>query len=138
MNFEEEIKKGFIRKVKPDSQRAQSLEKSSQQALQTAKSIPLNENSSKTVFRELYESLRQFCESLGYSKGYKFNNHESITSFLDEVLKEKDNSLKFDRYRKIRNGINYYGDTIDISTVKEALKDIPKIIDKIKRLFDKQ
>ncbi len=134
MIFKNLIKAGLVRKVPTDIVRAKSLIKSSEQALNTARIIPIKEETLKTIFRELYESFRQYCEALGYSKGYKFLNHESITLFLSEILREKEISLKFDRYRKLRNGINYYGNNIEISTVKEALRDIPLLIGKLKKV----
>jgi hypothetical protein len=133
MSFENLIKGGFVKRVPIDIIRAKSLIKSSEQALATAKIIPFKEETLKTIFRELYESLRGHCEALGYIKGYKFLNHESITNFLDEILEEREISLKFDRYRKLRNGINYYGNTIEIQTVKDALIEIPSLINKLKR-----
>jgi hypothetical protein len=134
MIFEELIKNGTVKKVSKDIIRTRSLIKSSEQALNAARDISVKEEKLKTIFRELYESLRQYCEALGYIRGYKFLNHESITIFLEEILKEKEISLKFDRYRKIRNGINYYGNTIEMVTVKDALKEIPLIIDKLKKI----
>ena len=124
----------MIKEVPRDIVRARSLKKSSEQALNSARIIPFKKETLQTIFRELYESLRQYCEALGYSKGYKFLNHESITSFLNEILGEKEISLKFDRYRKLRNGINYYGNSIEISTVKEALREIPLIIGRLKKI----
>lgn len=133
MIFESLIKEGIVKKVPVDIIRAKSLIKSSQQALSTAKIIPFKEETFKTIFRELYESIRGYCEALGYIKGYKFLNHESITIFLYEILREKEISIKFDRYRKLRNGINYYGNTIEIQTLKNALRDIPLLIDSLKK-----
>jgi uncharacterized protein (UPF0332 family) len=133
MNFQDLIKEGLVKKVPKDLVRAKSLIKSSEQALTTAKIIPFKEETLKTIFRELYESLREYCEALGYVKGYKFLNHESITNFLYEILEEREISLKFDRYRKLRNGINYYGNTIEIETIKDALRDIPSLINKLKK-----
>ena len=133
MSFNNLIREGFVKRVPVDLVRAKSLIKSSEQALNTAQIIPLKEETAKTVFREIYESLREYCEALGYINGYKFLNHESITDFLNEILKEKDASLKFDRLRKIRNGINYYGNSIEIQTAEEALTSIPLLIRKLKR-----
>ena len=134
MSFENLIKEGIVKKVQIDTVRAKSLIKSSEQALSTAKIIPFKEETLKTIFRELYESLREYCEALGYIKGYKFLNHESITNFLDEVLEKKEISLKFDRYRKLRNGINYYGNAIEMQTVKDALIEIPSLINKLRKM----
>ncbi len=52
----------------------------------------------------------------------------------ETLLNEKSGSL-IDRYRKIRNGINYYGDDISETTVKEALNEIPAIISELRTLI---
>jgi len=128
MNFENSLIEGKVRKVLPNKIRASGLFKSSIQAIETAKLIQLSSSTIKSVLRELYEGLREYCEAIGYSRGYKFLDHESITYFLRDVLKEELISKKFDRYRRLRNSINYYGEDIDIETVKEAIIEIPKII----------
>ena len=133
MDFHECLESGTAKEVPINILRAKSLIKSSKQAIKTAEIIRLNEDSAKSVFRELYEGLREFIEAIGFSKGYKFLDHISITYFLKEILKEPLISRKFDRYRKLRNGINYYGNDIDTSTVKEALKEIPLMVNKLKK-----
>jgi len=136
MNFENSLANGKAKKVMPNKIRASSIFKSSIQAIETAKIIQLNENTLKSIFRELYEGLREYCEAIGYLKGYKFLDHESIGYFLRDVIKEQSASKKFDRYRKLRNGINYYGEDIDIETVKEAIIEIPKLIKELE-IFSK-
>ena len=133
MSFEDCINERKAREVNKDTLRAKNLIKSSKQALKTSKEITLKEDSMKTIFRELYESLRGYCEAIGYLKGYKFLDHISITYFLKDILKEEKISKKFDRLRKIRNSINYYGEDTNIETVKEALKEIPKIIENLNK-----
>ena len=128
MNFENSLIQGKVKKVMPNKIRASSLFKSSFQAVETAKAITLNINTSKTILRELYEGLREYCEAIGFLKGYKFLDHESIGFFLRDILKEQSLFNKFDRYRRLRNAINYYGEDIDIETVKEAITEIPKMI----------
>ena len=133
MNFENNLMEGKAKNVMPNTIRASSLFKSSKQAIETAKVIPLNPNTLKSILRELYEGLREYCEAIGYLKGYKFLDHESIGNFLRDILKEQSISLKFDRYRKLRNGINYYGEDIDIETVKDAVREIPILIKELEK-----
>lgn len=128
MRFEQSLKQGYAKKVKVNNTRANDLMESSKQAINTALKIPLSKETSKTIIRELYEGLREFCEALGYKRGYKFLSHETITYFLSDVLDHKKISEKFDRFRRLRNGINYYGNQISLESVKEALDEIPKII----------
>ncbi len=133
MDFKYCLKQGSVKKVPVNTIRAKSLVKSSKQAIETAIEITIKENTLKTIFRELYEGLREYVEALGFIKGYKFLNHESMTYFLREILKEESISNKFDRYRKLRNGINYYGDDIEIKTVKESINEIPLIIKELEK-----
>jgi hypothetical protein len=135
MNFENSITEGKAKRVAPNSIRASSLFKSSMQAIETAKAIQLNPNTLKSILRESYEGLREYCEAIGYLKGYKFLDHESIGYFLNDILNESSLSTRFDRYRKLRNGINYYGEDIDIETVKEAVIEIPQMIKELKKYF---
>ena len=133
MNFENSLIEGKVKKVTPNNIRASSLFKSSIQAIETAKLIQLNQNTLKSVLRELYEGLREYCEAIGYLKGYKFLDHESIGFFIRDILKEQSLFKRFDRYRKLRNGINYYGEDIDIETLKEAVIEIPIMIKELGR-----
>ena len=128
MNFENSLANGKAKKIISHKMRASSIFKSSIQAIETAKIIPLNQNTLKSILRELYEGLREYCEAIGYLRGYKFLDHESIGYFLRDILKEQSVFMKFDRYRKLRNGINYYGEDVDIETVKEAIIEIPELI----------
>ena len=133
MNFESSLMDGKAKKVMPNKIRASSLFKSSIQAIETAKVIQLNPNTLKSILRELYEGLREYCEAIGYLRGYKFLDHESIGYFLRDILKEQSVSVKFDRYRRLRNGINYYGEDIDIETVKEAAIEIPELVKRLEK-----
>lgn len=128
MNFENSLIDGKAKKVLPNKLRASSLFKSSVQAIETARAIQLNPNTLKSILRELYEGLREYCEAIGYLRGYKFLDHESIGYFLRDILKEQSAYIKFDRFRRLRNGINYYGEDIDIETVKEAIIELPEMV----------
>ena len=137
MNFENSLKGGKVKRVMPNRLRAASFLKSSIQAIETAKIIQLNSNTLKSILRELYEGLREYCEAIGYLKGYKFLDHESIAYFLRDILKESSASIKFDRYRRLRNGINYYGEDVDLETVKEAIIEIPRLIKELEKYSKK-
>jgi len=128
MRFQEGIEERQAKRVPPDVIKAKSLIVSSEQAIATAARIPNEPTTRKSIVRELYEGLRQYCEAIGLIHGYKFATHEIITAFLEDVLKEPRSAARFDRYRKLRNGINYYGDDVSPETVNEALTEIPTII----------
>jgi len=138
MNFKDLVRIGDIQEVEIDKIRAKSLVRTSEKAIISAKLIPINLDTQESIFRELYEGLRACCEAIGYFKGYKFRSHEAIPLFLKEVLHQDSISEKFDRYRKIRNGINYYGETISSGSLKEALNEIPLIISSLSKFIEKR
>ena len=133
MDFESSLEDGKAKKVAQNRIRASSLFKSAIEAVETAKTIKLEAGKIKSILRELYEGMREYCEAIGYLKGYKFLDHESIGYFIRDVLKEQAIYSKFDRYRKLRNGINYYGDSINMETVKEAVGEIPQLIRELEK-----
>ena len=53
MNFENSIKESYVKKIPADVIRAKSFIKSSKQAIETAKTIQINENSFKSIFRSV-------------------------------------------------------------------------------------
>ncbi len=133
MNIQQAIEEGKIKKVIPDRLKAKALVKASAEAIHAAKELLLNETNAKSILRELYEGLRQYCEALGVSRGLKFGSHEVIAIFIADTLSEKRIAFRFDTYRKIRNGINYYGDEVSLEIVKEALTEIPALIEELKK-----
>jgi len=135
MSFEESLEEGYAKRVRVDTIRARNLSSAGRKAVETAKVIPLSETSSKTILRELYEGLREYCEAIGYKHGYKFLSHEAITHFLADILEEQKVSSRFDRYRKLRNGINYYGKDMALGTVEKASEEIPSLLRRLERRF---
>jgi hypothetical protein len=133
MNFETCIKDGKAKKILPDKIISKSLIISSKQALDTAKNITISETSLKSILRELYEGLREYCEAIIYLHGYKVLDHVSITYFIRDVLKDEVLAEKFDRFRKLRNGVNYYGNDLSKETVQDALKKVPQLIRELKK-----
>ena len=137
MRFEDSLEQGYAKRIPPDIIRAKSLIKASEQALSSVLKIPVEQDTLKTILRELYEGLRQLCEALGYERGYKFSSHEAITYFLIDVLNEQKIGFQFDRYRKLRNGINYYGDEVSLVTVLEAKKEMVELVERLSKHLKK-
>lgn len=128
MKFKQSIEEGFVLEITSNISRARNLKKQSALALATAKQIPLTQTTASSIFRELYEGIRQYAEALGYEQGYKFQSHESIGYFIEDILENPKLGRLFNRWRKIRNGLNYYGDDVSVETVSEALKSLDEFI----------
>ena len=81
-----------------------------------------------------YDILRAILEAIAISKGYKIYTHEAFTSFL-RLNNEEAIAEKFDTFRRIRNGINYYGEDISVKETEENVAEIRFLIKTLKNKF---
>ncbi len=103
----------------------------SQNSLQSLNKINIDEKNSSIIFSMLYESLRQILEAIGLMEGYKVYSHEAFTYYLNNKKEYKIANL-FDKYRKMRNGVNYYGKTISRKITLKARKEIKILCELLK------
>jgi len=128
----------ILKKVSPNLLRAQGILKASRETIAAAKELRLIQQNTRSIVRELYEGLRQLCETIGWEQGYQFKTHDVIRTFLEDILHEPNIGNKFDTYRKIRNGINYYGDEVSLEIARQALSEIPLLISQLEKHREKK
>lgn len=134
MKLNDFIAKGQVKKSTVNISLVKSLIKNSEKDLRFLNTLKIDEDSARKVMSNYYDLLRSILEAVSSLEGYKIYQHEAFTYYL----KEKEEGLlaeKFDRFRKIRNGINYYGKDISIEEVKENVKEIVKIVSEIKEKY---
>ena len=127
MIFEDFIKNKKARASSKNIDLAKSLLKNSIKDLKFLETLEINDDSSRKIMVNYYEILRSILESITSLQGYKLYEHEAFTYYLKKI-NENTLSIKFDRLRKIRNSINYYGEDISIGEVREVKEDVKKII----------
>ena len=137
MKFEDFIKNRQIKNTIKDMQLAKSLLSTAEQDLKFFKTLPINNISARKIVSNYYDILRSTLEALASLEGYKVYSHEAFTYYLKENV-EGDTSRKFERLRKIRNSINYYGKEISAEEAKELVNEILALIDKIKSMLLKK
>ena len=127
MNFQDFIKKGDVRKAEVDKVLAKSILITSENDLLFFNNLKIDKNSARKIVSNCYDILRSILEAISALDGYKVYSHEAFTYFLKE--KHEDVlSIKFDRFRKIRNSINYYGKSVEIKEAEDIVKDIKEMI----------
>ena len=132
LNWDEYVKQGVIRKTILNKGKIKALLQIANSRLKMISYIEINEENASVVFTNYYDSLREICEALALLNGYKIYLQEPIGLFLRDILKKNIFFMKFDRFRQLRNGINYYGRTIPLKEAKETIKDIKEMINKLK------
>ena len=132
MFWQECLEKGFVRKSTPDKELAKSLLKMAETRLHFIKSIIIEQSNASIITGEAYEALREVCEALIATEGFKVYSHECITSFIKEISKDEYSAIIFDRYRRVRNAINYYGRQVSSEEARQAVAEISELITKLK------
>jgi hypothetical protein len=138
MKFEEYIKKKLVRKTTIDKQLIKSLIQTAESDLIFFKESKITENSARKIVSNYYDILREILEAIANKDGYKFYSHEAFTNYLKELKSEISIANKFDRFRIIRNNINYYGLEITVEEAEEYKKDLLEIINTLKKKYLKE
>ena len=134
MDFIAYQQEGKVIKGERDIQKAKSLLNMSENMLKTIERIEITDITASTVLSISYEALREVIEALCLMEGYKVYSHEAFTAYLI-ALKEESIAASFDRFRKLRNGINYYGKTVSLPTSEQARKEIQQLCDTLKEKY---
>lgn len=133
MDWKSCIKKNLTKEIKIDENLIKSLIISAKIKIDAEESM--NNKFSEPKISLIYDALRMYLEALALKNKFKIYNHECYVAFLKEILKKSDFALQFDKARKIRNAINYYGKRINEKESKQIIKEIKELIKEIKILL---
>lgn len=121
-----------IRKVKPNIERSNSLLKTSEKTLNFIKGHRITTENAGIILGNYYESLIEMLHSYSFKKGFNIQDHLSFTEFISKEFNSKEYSKIFDKYRKLRNGLIYYGKEIPKEIVLKGIEEIKELIEFIK------
>jgi hypothetical protein len=134
VNFSEFESKKEVRKASFDKGLFDSIVETVKIDLKYLGSVKIDKYSARKVLTNYYDVLRSLLEAMALKEGYKVYSHEAFVVFLKE--KGEDNlSLKFDRYRKKRNKVNYYGAAVSIEESEDYSSDIQNMIEVILKKY---
>jgi len=136
MKWDECLSRKIVKESRVDDELISSLIKSSERKLKTDKYAPLNEITASCKIANNYDSLREVLEAVSISKGFKIYNHECFAGFILEILEMPSEANTFDKLRKIRNGINYYGKDVLTKDAKNMIIEISELRDKFLRILN--
>ncbi|HIH42136.1 TPA: hypothetical protein HA246_00665 [Candidatus Woesearchaeota archaeon] len=125
----------MVKEAKTDMHKIISIMEIAEKKIDSSNILPDAHYYSKITL--LYDALREFLECIALSKGYKIYNHECYTAFLKEILNESSLGDKFDKFRILRNGMNYYGKKITQEEGTEVIKQMNEFIRTAKSLLTK-
>jgi hypothetical protein len=136
--FERFLKEGKARRSEPDITLSASLMKTAEDDLQFLKTIAITDLSSRKTFSNYYDVARSLLEALSAIEGYKVYSHEAYTDYLHDLKGEIELSEKFDRLRKIRNGVNYYGKPLGKVEAQELIESCMSLIGRLREMLKRE
>ena len=128
MDWRECVTKKIVKDVKLDKNLIISIREIAKIKVLSADALPKELFIGKISL--LYDALREILEAIALEKGYKIYNHECYSAFLKEIINLPIEADSFDKLRKIRNDINYYGKNLN-------QEEANKVIDELKLLIKK-
>lgn len=123
MDLNECKRKGFVKATKVNRELVKSLIKISGLKEKTVKSASLDHNNISVFLPMAYDSLREILECICIMHGYKVTSHVCIEKLLKSIYPEI-SFVEFDRFRYVRNSINYYGELVEFKPGKEIINKI--------------
>ena len=138
-NFKEYLNEGKVLKKTPDPGEARSLFIQAKERFSDLRQLSLNEKNASFRFEAAYEALREAVQSFLSNEGYKSYSHEAIFSYaLDYGLLSEVNAVKADRYREIRNDINYRGKKVTEQEAKDMIHFVRDILLTLEKRFQEK
>ena len=142
-SFEEFIKEGIVKKISPDKQRAENLFLESQRKFsllqKTIKNMGIDDNNANDYVEYCYDILIFLLRARMLANGYYASGlgaHEAEVSYL-KVLGFPESEIGFtDELRYFRNGILYYGASLDREYEEKVIAFTKKNYPKLRKLVN--
>ena len=134
--FKEFIKEGKVKSGSSDPAEARSLFRQAKERFADLVALPLSDGNAPFRFETAYEVLREALQAFLSWGGYSVYSHEAVVYFAFEkhILSEAQ-SMRVDRYREIRNDINYRCVKVTVDETKEIIRFVKEILPILEQKF---
>lgn len=137
------IKKGVIKKITPDKQKAEFLISQAEISLsglkERIKLIGIKENNSSSIVKDCYDILMGLTRAKLFLDGYSSSgnfSHEAEISYLKNFDFSENEINFFNELRRNRNSVNYYGKMVDTVYAKKITEFASKLYPKLRKLTE--
>jgi hypothetical protein len=123
----------------PDKAKARDLLIAAQQKMHFTYTLPINDQSTSTIYPNIYECFRMLGEALLIAKGLPSQTHEQPINALMALTVDTPRPLGvLESLRNIRHNVNYRGYTPSIAEVKDATDFAHKCFDVLVQEIQKE
>ncbi|MBS3137049.1 hypothetical protein J4232_01325 [Candidatus Woesearchaeota archaeon] len=119
-------------KMTSNSERIKSLLHSAKRRKDFVENHKIDDTNAEIIFSDMYEGCLELLHAFVAQKGYKVQNHICLAYFLRDNENDRELFMIFDRYRKIRNDVLYYGRMLDKGFSIKAIQELSYFYQRIK------
>lgn len=95
---------------RPDNKNALSIINAAERELKFTLNLPLNDESTFNIIRNIYECFRMLGDAILVSKGIVSQDHIEQIRALETISVKTERPIRLvDTLRRLRHNINYYG-----------------------------
>jgi len=132
MKFEEYLKSGKVRRSRVQESLATSLIIAAREDYMHIRDTKITRESASFLFKNIYDCIHKMFESRLVVNGYKSYDHSATIQFVYENnLIDKRTAESMDKFRKLRNDIQYRG----VNATADEAKNIKETYLMINRKF---
>lgn len=140
--FDEFIKNGVVKRIKADKERSRSLVIESGRKMNSLKErlekLGVRDENANDYVEYCYDIIMHLVRAKLYLRGYYASGqgaHEAEVSYL-RILGFTEQEVQFaDRMRYFRNGILYYGTSLDAEYAEKVIEFTKRIYPKLKEML---
>lgn len=119
----------FIREVSVDEEKVASLREMAKRRLDFIKKQEVNQNNVSFIIEGYYEIIKELLVALLLKDGLKSKNHQCLITYFYKNNPDYEFEVNLiSQLSYLRNRLNYYGESIDLSFYEKNKEDIEKLI----------
>ena len=132
----EDCKKEYVREVKIDKDKIESIISVANKRKEFINKIEVNNENCSFIIEAYYEIIKELLVALLLKKGLKSDNHQCLISYFykNNPKYEYESNLIL-QLSFLRNRLNYYGEKIDIGFYEKNKLEFEHIIEILKGLL---
>ncbi|MFH1500402.1 MAG: hypothetical protein ABIE22_00460 [archaeon] len=139
LNFEEYLKKGIVKKQRPDMSRANFLIQESDKSFlglkQRVEKLKINDLNANSIIKDAHDIVLELVRSKMLLQGYSasgFSAHEAEVAYMGKLGFSKVETDFMNEIRFLRNRILYYGKSLDKEYAEKVYAFLHKIYPRLK------
>lgn len=132
--FEKMVDGGGVRKNEPDPGKARGLIEMAMSDMERVNMEKINEDSASYVFKNAYDVIRYSISALMALDGFHPYSHVAVVAYMRDELTISDSlASKFNKFRKLRNNIEYRAERATVKEAEEILNFMKDFVPKMKQ-----